>query len=81
MKEQYEKEIKDKLDKTIIEELRKLNKTQDIEESIVKYDYLVNVSKILDNYNELMPILEKFFTKQNQERKFKQSESWDSISK
>lgn len=80
-KKQYEKEIKDKLDKTIIEELRKLNKTQDIEESVVKYNYLVNVSKILDNYTLLEPILKKYFSDKLKKDKEIQNESWDSISK
>ena len=81
MKEQYEKEIKEQLEKTIVEELRKLNKSQTIEERLIKFDYLRNVGTILDNYTELEPVINKFLNEKAREQKFKQNETWDSISK
>ena len=54
---------------------------EDIREITIKFDYLVNVSKILDNYTLLEPILKKYFSDKLKKDKEIQNESWDSIEK
>lgn len=81
MKKQYEKEIKEKLEKVISEELDKTHNIKNTDERLIKQDYLFNVFKILKNYTELEPTLKRFFAEKHKKDKQKALESWDSIEK
>lgn len=54
-------EIIKSFEKTVEEELKKLDKIESKEEQIEKFDVIFNMYKILQNYDELRPTLIKFF--------------------
>lgn len=62
------KEFKDKLYLAIIEAIENVE-ANNKEEIGVKLEYLVNVSKILDNYEQLRPILIKYFKDEIERKK------------
>lgn len=38
-------------------------KVENIDEQIMQTEYIINISKILENYEELRPIFNKYFNK------------------
>lgn len=62
------KDIRDRLHLAIIDAIKDVE-TNNKEETGVKLEYLVNVSKILDNYEQLRPILMKYFKDEIERKK------------
>lgn len=62
------KEFKDKLHLAIIEAIKNIE-TNSEEEIGVKLEYLVNIDKILDNYEQLRPTLMKYFSEEIERKK------------
>ncbi len=44
--------------------------TESREEEIIKMEYLMNMNKILSNYEELKPLLTEYFNKKRKEQKW-----------
>ena len=65
------KEIIKSFEKTVMQELEKLKQVEDKQEKIEKLNTLFNINKILENYDELEPILIDFFKNQARKNKFK----------
>ena len=62
------KDIRDRLYLAIIEAIKNVETNND-KEIGVKLEYLINVSKILDNYEQLRPTLMKYFNQEIENRK------------
>ena len=60
-------EIIRSFEKTVEEELKKLDEIESKEEQIEKFDVIFNMYKILQNYDELKPTLIKFFNQKKKE--------------
>lgn len=60
-------EIINNFEKTVEEELKKLDDVESKEEQIQKFDVIFNMHKILSNYDELKPVLTEFFNKKKRE--------------
>lgn len=69
------KEIKTKLDNVLKAECEYTMKNEsNIKKKAEKMNVLFNIKKILDNYDELEPVLREFFDKKAQEQRFERGE-------
>lgn len=77
------KYILDKLEEIVTQELKKVtdDKELSLEERIEQSDVLINTYKILEEYDNLEPVLKKYFAERKRINRQKQNETWDSISK
>lgn len=77
------KYILDKLEEIVTQELKKVtdDKELSLEERIEQSDVLINTYKILEEYDNLEPVLIKYFAERKRINRQKQNETWDSISK
>ena len=62
------KDIRERIYSAVIDAIENVE-TNDKEEIGVKLEYLVNVSKILGNYEQLRPTLMKYFSEEIQRKK------------
>ena len=62
------KDIRDRLHLAIIDAIKNVE-TNNKEETGVKLEYLVNINKILDNYEQLRPTLMKYFSDEIERKK------------
>ena len=66
-----DKHIKSKLDNVLKAECDYVMKNEkDIKEKCKKMDALFNLKKVLDNYDELQPLLKEFFNKKAEKERF-----------
>ena len=66
-----DKHIKSKLDNVLKAECDYVMKNEkDIKEKCKKMDTLFNLKKVLDNYDELQPLLKEFFNKKAEKERF-----------
>ena len=66
-----DKMIKTKLNNVLKAEAEYIMENEkDLHTKVDKMDTLFNLKKILDNYDELEPILEKYFTEKSKKQKF-----------
>lgn len=63
-----EKDIKNKIHSAVIDAILKI-KPQNKEEALIQEEYLLNIHKIFENYEQLRPIFLKYFHKEMQRKK------------
>lgn len=81
LKKKYEDEIKESIEELISNKLDEIKELGNKEEVITKANYLFNVFKILENYDELTPVLKKTFEEKYKRGKYNQLKDWDTLSK
>lgn len=65
-------ELKDKIALAVSQAIHNLE-VEDGEEQIMKTEYMLNLNKIIYNYEELRPIFTKFFEEKKEKNKWNKS--------
>jgi hypothetical protein len=66
-----EKQVRDEIYKTMRTEFDKLEKCKSRNEKSDKLQFLYRMNKILENYDELTPVLEEYFEKKHNKEKWR----------
>ena len=66
----HKEEIIEKFENLVNKELNKLEKIKNPEERLEKLDTLFKIHKILNNFDELKPVLENFFLNKEEKDKW-----------
>lgn len=65
-----EKQVRDEIYKTLKIEFDKLEKCKNKNEKIDKLQMLYRINKYLENYDELIPVLDEYFENKRNKEKF-----------
>ena len=66
-----EKQIRDEIYRTMRKEFDKLDKLKNKTEKVDKMQFLHRLNKYLENYDELIPVLEEYFEKKHNKEKWR----------
>ena len=65
-----EKQVRDEIYRTMRTEFDKLEKCKSRTEKSDKLQFLYRMNKILENYDELIPVMEEYFEKKHNKEKW-----------